>query len=132
MAKRIQTDSMELTRAELEVMQILWSLEQGFVNDIIKEMEEPKPAYNTVSTVVRVLEKKGFVGYDALGKSHRYYPLISEQEYKDSLMNGIMNTFFDNSFANMFSFFCKKEKLSVAETEEIIKLAKEAISERKR
>lgn len=128
MAKRIKDQNDQLTKAELEVMQILWRRSGGFVNEVIEDMEEPKPAYNTVSTVVRILEKKGFVGYEVFGKSHRYYPLVGEEEYKGRFMNSIMNTFFDNSVANMMSFFCEKENLSIAETEKIIRIAEEAIA----
>lgn len=130
MAKRIKDGNDQLTKAELEVMQILWRKGDAFVNEIIAEMEEPKPAYNTVSTVIRILEKKGFVGYNVFGKSHRYYTLMGEEEYKGRFMNSVMNTFFDNSVANMMSFFCEKENLSVEETEEIIRIAEEAIAKR--
>lgn len=124
-------ETRQLTKAELEVMQILWQKEAAFVNEILDEMPEPRPAYNTVSTVVRVLEKKGVVGHRSFGKSHQYYPLIGKEEYTRTFMRGVMNNFFDNSFAQMFSFFCEKENLSVRETEKIIDLAKEAIARKK-
>ena len=81
MAERLRPKSQELTPAELEIMQILWTRGKGFVNDVIELLPEPKPAYNTVSTVLRVLEKKGFVGYKAYGKSHEYYPLVDRDSY---------------------------------------------------
>ena len=81
MAERLRPKSQELTPAELEIMQILWTRGKGFVNDVIEHLPEPKPAYNTVSTVLRVLEKKGFVGYKAYGKSHEYYPLVDRDSY---------------------------------------------------
>ncbi len=121
----------ELTKAELEVMQILWDKGAAFVNEIIEVMPAPKPAYNTVSTVVRVLEKKGAVSHKSYGKSHQYYPLFSKEEYTQSLMKGIMNNFFDNSLARMVSFFYEKENLSLKETEEIISIAQKAIKEHK-
>lgn len=72
----------ELTKAEEEIMQVLWKLKQAFVRDILEELPEPKPAYNTVSTIVRILENKGFVGHEAFGKSHQYYPLVAQDKYK--------------------------------------------------
>ncbi|MCD7970923.1 MAG: BlaI/MecI/CopY family transcriptional regulator [Alistipes sp.] len=115
----------ELTRAELQVMQILWDLERGFVNDIIDRMESPKPAYNTVSTIVRILEKKGFVSHESFGKSHRYYPLISRSDYTDKYMNSVLSNFFDNSLPSMVSFFSRREKLSVREIDDIIRILQE-------
>lgn len=117
----------ELTRAELEVMQILWAREKAFVNELLEDMPEPKPAYNTVSTIVRILEKKGVVDHEAFGKSHRYYPLISKEEYTQSYMKNVVGNFFDNSFAQMFSFLAAKENLSAREIEEIAELARKAI-----
>ena len=80
----------ELTKAEEQVMQILWQLEKAFVKEIIEQMPDPKPAYNTVSTIVRILEKKGFVSYEAFGKTHRYYPLMSKREYTRLFMKNFM------------------------------------------
>ena len=114
-----QKKNSELTRAELEVMQILWPLEKAFVNEILDEMTEPKPAYNTVSTIVRILEKKGVVGHEAFGKSHRYYPLIGREEYKQTVMRNVVGNFFNNSVSQMFSFLADRENLSIQEIEEI-------------
>mgnify|MGYP001283964940 FL=1 len=86
----------ELTKAEEQIMQILWQLEEAFVNDIVDKMPEPKPAYNTVSTIVRILEKKGFVNHIAYGKTHQYYPLISKTEYTRSFMKSFMGSYFGN------------------------------------
>ena len=122
----------ELTKAELEVMQILWDKEAAFVNEILDVMPSPKPAYNTVSTVVRVLEKKGVVGHEAFGKSHRYRPLISKEEYTKSFMQNVMHNFFDNSLPRMVSFFYEKENLSLKETEEILEIASKAIEKKKK
>lgn len=112
----------ELTKAELQIMQILWDIDKGFVNDIIEHLPEPKPAYNTVSTIVRILEKKDFVAHNTYGKSHEYYPVVSRTEYTDSFMNSVLSTFFDNSVSQMMSFFSQREKISVNEMEEIIRL----------
>jgi Predicted transcriptional regulator len=114
----------ELTKAEREVMQIYWELGVGFVNDIIDKMSEPKPAYNTVSTVSRILVNKGFLGYKAYGKSHQYYPVVSKEEYTEGMMHSVMQHYFDNSFKQLVSFFSQKEKVSIQEMEEILALLK--------
>lgn len=111
----------ELTRAEEQVMQILWKLEKAFVKDIIEQMQEPKPAYNTVSTIVRILEKKGFVGYEAFGKTHRYFPLMSKKEYTRLYMRSFMKNYFSNSFKDMVSFFAKDDNMSISELEDLMK-----------
>lgn len=121
----------ELTRAELEIMQILWKKERAFVNEVLEDMPEPKPAYNTVSTIIRILEKKGVVSYEAFGKSHRYFPLISKAEYTQSYMQNVVGNFFDNSFTQMFSFLAAKENLSTKEIEDIAVLAQKAIEKQK-
>jgi predicted transcriptional regulator len=110
----------ELTRAEEQIMQILWKLGKGFVNDIIDQIPEPKPAYNTVSTIVRILESKGFVEHKAYGKTHEYYPLLSKEEYTKGFLHGFIKNYFSNSYKNMVSFFSKNENLSIKEIEEII------------
>lgn len=118
----MNTKTQELTRAELEIMQILWQKEKGFVNDILEAMPAPKPAYNTVSTIVRILEKKGFVAHRAYGKSHEYYPLISRQSYTSTLMTGVLNSFFGGSVGNMVSFLSRDKGITVSEADEIIKM----------
>ncbi len=118
----MNTKTQELTRAELEIMQILWRLEKGFVNDILEAMPAPKPAYNTVSTIVRILEKKGFVEHRAYGKSHEYYPLILREEYTSRFMTGVLNSFFGGSIGNMVSFLSHDKGITVSEADEIIKM----------
>jgi len=112
----------ELTRAEEQLMQILWQLEKGYVKDIIEELPEPKPAYNTVSTIIRILETKGFVDHQAFGKTHEYFPVISKEEYQNFATDKLMNGYFDNSVQHMFSYFVKKEKIDMKEADEIMKL----------
>lgn len=112
----------ELTKAEEQIMQILWDLEKGFVKDVIDKLPEPKPAYNTVSTIIRILETKGFIDHEAFGKSHRYFPLISREEYKSFATEKLLSGYFSNSVENMFSFFVKEKKLDLKEADEIIKL----------
>ena len=111
-----------LTRAEEEIMRILWQLKKAFVKDILAEMPEPKPAYNTVSTIIRILEKKEVVGYTAYGKTHEYFPLITEEEYKRFEMQNLMVNYFDNSLPNLVSFFVKDNDLKAKDLEEIMKL----------
>lgn len=121
----------ELTKAEEQVMQLLWKQEKAFVKDLIEQMPEPKPAYNTVSTVVRILEKKGFVGYEAFGKTHRYFPLISKKEYTRKFMKNFMKGYFSNSFKEMVSFFAKEDNMSLSELEDLMKEVGEELDDKK-
>ncbi len=110
----------ELTKAELDIMQILWSEKDLFLADIISKIPEPRPAYTTVSTVIRILVKKGFVVYKGYGKSFCYNPTITKEEYAESVMQRVKMNFFGGSVANMISFFAKKETLSQSEREELM------------
>ncbi|HLT80453.1 MAG TPA: BlaI/MecI/CopY family transcriptional regulator [Cyclobacteriaceae bacterium] len=111
----------ELTRAEDQVMQVLWKLEKAFVKDIIEHLPKPKPAYNTVSTIVRILESKGFVGHKAYGKTHEYFPLISREKYTRFYLSNVVKNYFDGSYRNLVSFFAKDQKLDIRELEQLIK-----------
>jgi predicted transcriptional regulator len=121
----------ELTRAEEEVMQILWELGKGFVKDIVERMPEPKPAYNTVSTVVRILQRKGFVGYTAYGKTHEYFPLIAKENYTREYVNGFVQSYFNSSYKGLVSFFASENRLSISELEEIKALVESEIEKSK-
>jgi len=121
----------ELTRAEEQIMQILWKIKKGFVKDILKEFPEPKPAYNTVSTIVRILQDKGFVNHKAYGRTHEYYPLIPREEYTKSRMSNLVRDYFSDSFEKMVSFFAREKNISTKEMEEIIKLMEEEIKRQK-
>lgn len=112
-------DDKELTKAELEIMQVLWDRNKAFVNELIADMQEPKPAYTTVSTIIRILVKKGFVAYKTYGKTHQYYPTITKEEYTMSVMKRVKANFFGNSYVNMVSFFTKKENLTSRERQEL-------------
>lgn len=114
----------ELTKAEEQVMQFLWKLEKAFVKDLVDEMPEPKPAYNTVSTIVRILEKKGFVGHNAYGKTHEYFPLVGREEYTRSFMKNFMRNYFSGSFKEMVSFFAKEDNMSLADFDELMENVK--------
>lgn len=121
----------ELTKAEEQVMQILWKIGKGFVKDILEEINPPKPAYNTVSTIVRILEKKGFVGHKAFGKSHQYYPLVSKKEYTKTFLKGFVSGYFSNSYKQLVSFFSKENNLSLDEMEEIKQMIEQQIEVQK-
>ena len=117
----------ELTKAEEEIMRVLWKLDKGFVKDVLAELPESgsppnKPAYNTVSTIIRILEKKGLVGYRAYGKTHEYYPLITEEQYKRFEAEQLLTNYFDGSLQKLVSFFVKDKQVSLNEADEIIRL----------
>lgn len=113
-------DLKELTKAEDQVMQILWKLETGFVKDIVEKLPEPKPAYNTVSTIVRILETKGFVDHKAYGKTHEYFPVISKEKYTKFYLNNLLKGYFNGSFQNLVSFFAKENKMDIHEIEKLL------------
>lgn len=115
----------ELTKAEDQVMQILWTIEKGVVKDIIEEMPDPKPAYNTVSTIVRILETKGFVDHKAYGKTHEYFPVISKEHYTKFYLNNLIKGYFNGSFQNLVSFFTQEEKLNVKDIDQLVKKLEE-------
>lgn len=111
----------ELTKAEEEVMQYVWKLKEAKVADIIDHMPNPKPAYNTVSTLIRILEQKGFVGYQKQGRGHIYFPKVEQAQYKDASMKKLINNYFEGSFSSMVSFFMKKNDLRLSDLEQIMK-----------
>lgn len=115
----------ELTKAELQVMQMLWEREKAFVHEILEDMPEPKPAYNTISTVLRVLVVKNFVAYNNFGKTYQYYPLVKREDYMERYMNNVVNNFFSGSIKAVVSFFAQKEKMSMSEIDEIIDMLNE-------
>ena len=114
-----------LTKAEEQVMQILWVEKEGFVKDLLPHFPEPRPAYNTVSTIIRILEKKGFVDHRSFGKSHQYYPVVSKDQYRDDRFSYLMKDYFNNSMQQVLSHFGKKGSLNLKEADEIIKLMEE-------
>ncbi len=111
----------QLTKAEEEIMQILWQLQKSNVKDIIAELPEPKPAYNTVSTIVRILETKGFVDYEKQGKGHLYFPIVKKQDYSNQSINTLVDNYFQGSFKSMVSFFVKKNDVDLKDMESILK-----------
>jgi len=115
----------ELTRAEEQVMHVLWDLGKGFVKDIIERMPNPKPAYNTVSTIVRILETKGFIGHKAYGKTHEYFPVVSRPKYTQFYLNNMVKGYFNGSITSLVSFFAKENSLKANELEELMKKLEE-------
>lgn len=111
-----------LTNKEEEIMTILWKLKKAFVKEIIAAMPEEELHYNTVSTIVRKLEEKKYVGHQTFGNTHQYYPLVPIETYRKQFMNVATKKFFDNSYKNVVSFFAKEEKISAGELREILKI----------
>jgi predicted transcriptional regulator len=110
----------KLTNKEEEIMHILWNLKKAFVKDVLAEIKTDKPHYNTLSTIIRKLEEKGYVAYNAYGKTHQYFPIVTKEAYRKGFMNVAINNYFNNSYKNMVSFFAEEEKISVKELKEII------------
>lgn len=112
----------KLTNKEEEIMHILWKLEKAFVKEVLAKIEGDKPHYNTLSTIVRNLEEKKYVGYTAYGKTHQYFPIITKEAYRKRFFNTAIDNYFNSSYKNVVSFFAKEEKISVEELKEIINL----------
>ncbi len=122
----------KLTKAEEQIMQVLWDLVKGFVNDIVNLLPEPKPAYNTVSTIVRILEQKGFIAHKAYGRTHEYYPLVNKEDYSREYLNNFTRNYFSSSYKALASFFAQSENLSIKELEEIKLLVEAQIENHKK
>ena len=116
----------ELTKAEEQIMQVLWDLDRAFVKEIIDRLPDPKPAYNTVSTIIRILQDKGFVGHEAYGKSHCYYPLIDKNTYSRKFLKNFIGNYFQNSFSQMVSFFAREENIDLQELEKLLEETRKA------
>ncbi|GBL35903.1 hypothetical protein EMGBS15_14980 [Filimonas sp.] len=110
----------KLTKSEEEIMLILWDLKQAFVKDIIEQMPEPKSHYNTVSTIIKILQEKGFVDYEAFGKTYRYFPLIQKDQYSMSSVQNFLTGYFNGSAKQLVSFFVKEKDISVEELEKLV------------
>lgn len=115
----------ELTKAEEQVMMVLWTLGKGFVKDILEQMPDPKPAYNTVSTIVRILETKGFIDHKAYGKTHEYFPVVSRQKYTQFYLNHVVKGYFNGSIASLVSFFAKENNLKANELDALLEKVEE-------
>ena len=113
-----------LTRKEEELMKILWRLEKAFVKEIVAQYSDPKPHYNTISSLVRLLQEKGLIGFKSYGTTYEYYPLLLKEEYRESVINQVVKDYFDNSYKDAVAFFVSENELSAQEQEELIQLIK--------
>ena len=112
----------KLTNKEEEIMQILWRLERAFVKEVMAEITEDQPHYNTLSTIIRNLEEKGFVSHNAFGNTHQYFPIVKMEDYRKRFMNTAIENYFGSSYKNMVSFFAQEEKISAKELREILEI----------
>jgi predicted transcriptional regulator len=115
----------ELTRAEEQIMQILWKLEKGFIKDILEHFDEPRPAYTTVATFMKILERKGYVSYETFGNAHQFYPVISKDEYSKTHINTIFKKYFKSSIKDVVTFFSDNNKVNISDIDNAIKLLTE-------
>lgn len=122
----------ELTKAEEQIMHILWQCEKAFINDLVDRLPNPKPAYTTVSTIVRILEQKGFIGHKAYGRTHEYFALVNKEDYTRDFLGKFTRNYFNNSYKALASFFAKGENLDLKELEEIRQIIEKQISEHKK
>src|SRR5687767_11509959 len=120
----------ELTRAEEQVMRILWQRGPSFVKEVLADMPAPQPAYNTVSTIIRILEQKGYVSHEAFGRTHRYYSLVAQDEYRRFSLGKLLGGYFGNSFSRLVSFFAKEENLNAQQLDELLRHAQQDLKAR--
>lgn len=132
MLKDRDMEKKELTKAEEEVMQILWRLKRGFIKEILEKFDEPRPAYSTVSTIIRILQEKGFVNYKAYGRTFQYFPVISKDDYRKTQMSSFVRNYFSNSYQKMVSFFAREDSITVKDIEDIMEMMKKEGKEKKR
>lgn len=121
----------EITKAQEQILKVIWEIEEGVVSDIIDRLPNPKPAYNTVSTVVKVLEKKGYVAHKVYGKTHVYYPLVAKKQYASHVMKDSLKSLFNGSVKQAVSFFVKQKDANLAELEELKKMIETEIENQK-
>ena len=121
----------KLTRAEEQVMQVLWEMERGLVKDMLEHFPEPKPAYNTVSTIIRILEKKGFVDHKAYGTTYEYFPVISKEQYANFHFSDFMKNYFNDSFPTLAAYFAQENNLSMKDMEELLRQTEQELKKLK-
>ena len=114
----------KLAKREEQIMQVFWDVQKAFIRDIIPLLPDPKPHYNSVATMVKILEEKGFLGHDVLGNMFHYFPLVSREEYQKYALKDVVSQYFDNSYPRMLAFFAKEQNLSEEELKEILTLIK--------
>jgi predicted transcriptional regulator len=122
----------ELTKAEEQIMQILWEIKKGFIKDIADKFPDPKPANTTISTVVKILETKGFINHNVYGKIHEYFPVISKDEYTKAFMGNVVKNYFSNSYNKMVSFFARDKEVTIEEMEQMMNILKEEMQKKKK
>jgi BlaI family penicillinase repressor len=115
-----------LTKAEEQIMQVIWNLDKAFLRDIIEEIPEPRPHQNTIATILKILVEKEFVGVNVFGRMHQYYPLVSKEEYSESTMKNLVKGYFEGSFSNAVSFMVKENNLSVEDLELLLSQLKKS------
>ncbi|MDX9773594.1 MAG: BlaI/MecI/CopY family transcriptional regulator [Bacteroidales bacterium] len=115
-----------LTRAEEDVMQILWRLKKAFIKEILEKFDEPRPAYSTISTIIRILQDKGFVNYRVYGRTYQYFPVISKDDYRKAQMSNFVRDYFSNSYQKMVSFFAREDSITIKEMEDIMEMMKKS------
>ncbi len=120
-----------LTKAEEQVMQVLWKLEQAFLRELVEDMPEPKPHQNTVATLLKILVEKEFVGITVIGRQHQYYPLVSKEDYSQKSMKQLMKGYFEGSFSNVVSFMVKENNISIEELEGLLQQIKKQQNNKK-
>jgi BlaI family penicillinase repressor len=114
----------KLAKREEQIMQVFWTLERAYIKEVIPEMPDPKPHYNSLATMVKILEEKGFLGHETVGNIYQYFPLITKEEYQKHSMKDIVSQYFDNSYPKMLAYFAKEEKLSEQELNDIVNIIK--------
>jgi BlaI family transcriptional regulator, penicillinase repressor len=114
----------KLAKREEQIMHVFWDLQKAFIRDVIPQLPDPKPHYNSVATIVKILEEKGFLGHETVGNIYCYFPVISREDYQAHAMKDIVSQYFDNSYPRMLAFFAKEQNLTEEELKEILKLIK--------
>lgn len=114
----------KLAKREEQIMQVFWTLEKAFIKEVIPQLPDPTPHYNSVATMVKILEDKGFLSHHVVGNIYCYFPIISKEEYQKHAMKDIVSQYFDNSYPNMLAFFAKDQKLSEQELNDIMRIIK--------
>jgi predicted transcriptional regulator len=114
----------KLAKREEQIMQAFWQMGKAFIKEVILELPDPKPHYNTVATMVKILEDKGFLNHEIVGNIFMYYPVISKEEYQNHAMKDIVSQYFDNSYPSMLAFFAKQQNISEEELNDIVNLIK--------
>lgn len=124
--------SLELTKAEEKVMKILWSIKRGLIRDVVAKYDDPKPAYTTVATIVKILEKKGFVGRNPIANSYEYYPVVEKSEYTKGFMRSFVKNYFSNSYKNLVSELNSDDEMTTQEMQELIEYFQNKIETKKK